>query len=236
MEEVGNRKETGWQQTAEVLAGNMPVYLRPAGGGQLQLLSCLRFDAAALEATLKWPEDSEDRPPPVAAAVQLYLRAPQFLSITEGEVSRLEEQHPPLVGITCAASSRVYPLRQHPRYLAWGRVRLGEPQEADYFYYDDEMRRLNVSEGGFGLRMPSRGWHLGDSVRFALEARLSEDPVEAARWPELKLRGTALLRSRAAQPDGANQEHFGFAFTQLADYQRDVLKLWLTAIHVYRRQ
>ena len=39
MEEVGNRKETGWQQTAEVLAGNMPVYLRPAGGGQLQLLS-----------------------------------------------------------------------------------------------------------------------------------------------------------------------------------------------------
>ena len=58
----------------------------------------------------------------------------------------------------------------------------------------------------------------------------------AARWPALKLRGTALLRSRAAQPGNSDQEHFGFAFTQLADYQRDVLQLWLTAIHVYRRQ
>lgn len=236
MDEVGRREGSGWQETAEVLASAVPVYLRTTGDGQLHLLHCLRFDAAGLEAALQWPADSDDQPPPVATAVQIYLRAPQRLSITEGEVSRLEEQHPPLVAVRCAAKSRVYPLRQHPRYQAWGRVRLGEPQEADYFYYDDEMHQLNVSAGGFGLRMTSRGWHLGDSVRFALEARLSEDPAEAARWPELKLRGTALLRSRAVQPDSANQEHFGFAFTQLADYQRDVLQLWLTAIHVYRRQ
>ena len=81
MDETGNRADSGWHETAEVLAGAVPVYLRAAGNGQLHLLHCLRFDAAGLEATLRWPADSDDQPPPVGTAVQIYLRAPQRLSI-----------------------------------------------------------------------------------------------------------------------------------------------------------
>lgn len=234
------RKNKEQSSSEEVISADTPVYVRLncSGEQRIELLRCARFDRAEMTAILEWLADescvdvSAPQPP---QHVQCYVSREGNVYEIEGELVRVEATKPCLLAINVAPQANTYRLRQHERYQVWGRLRLGETGESDYFYHNIDPLPLNVSFGGFGLQISSVGWNIGDQVRFSLEAYLDIRGEIGWRRPILRLRGDAVLRSRVPVAGSDHIEHFGFKFHNLAEYQMAALRLWLATNQVCRR-
>lgn len=227
------------RSSAEVLAADTPVYLRCFCDGveRIELLRCVRYDQNERLAVLEWLGENGDAGEPclpqAGQQVKCYLSSDGQLFVIGGEIVRVEATEPSLLTVRLQPQANVYRLRRHERYHVWGRLGLGEPGDSDYFYHNIDPLPLNVSLGGFGLRLNPQGWKTGDRVRFALEAYLDKDGQPDWQRPVLRLRGEAVLRTRDQAGQGA--EYFGFKYVELAEYQLRALKLWLATNQAYRR-
>ena len=236
-----NRQANEVRETASVLQADVPVYLRyqVEDHERTELLRCLRFDPDDLTVELEWfaqpGEFSVPVPPTVGETVQCFTSENGYLCSTAGVLLRIDESPAPVLKIQLGTSMSAYRIRQYERYPVWGRLCLGEPGEGDYFYHNEDPLPLNVSLGGFGLRLMPQGWKLGDSVRFALEACQPDSCEEQDNKPVLRLRGKAVLRSQKALDDEQDRQHLGFEFDSLPEYQLRALRLWLATTHVYHR-
>ena len=234
------RKSKQQSPSVEVIAADTPVYVRLdcSGEQRIELLRCARFDRAEMTAILEWLADDNcvDIPAPQPPqSVQCYVSREGMVYEIESELVRVEATRPCLMAVKIAPQANAYRLRQHERYQVWGRLRLGETGESDYFYHNIDPLPLNVSFGGFGLQISSVGWKIGDQVRFSLEAYLDIEGEPGWRRPVLRLRGDAVLRSRVPVAGSDDKEHLGFKFLNLAEYQVAALRLWLATNQVCRR-
>jgi hypothetical protein len=227
--------------SAEIVAADTPVYMRCICGQEerIELLRCQRFDSEERTAVLEWLADDNGasalKPPQPPQPVKCYISSEGLLYEIAGELLRAESTHPALLAIRIEPEANAYRLRQYERYQVWGRLKLGEQGESDYFFHNLEPLPLNVSFGGFGLQLTPMGWNIGDRVRFSLEAYLDIEGQPGWQRPVLRLRGEADLRSRVPVAGKADKEHFGFKFVDLAQYQIDALRLWLATNQVCRR-
>ncbi|MBN2081014.1 PilZ domain-containing protein [bacterium] len=241
IEPRSNRQLHEVRETAKVLQADVPVYLRYQVDNQehTELLRCLRFDLADLAVELEWfaqpGEFSVPVPPAVGEAVQCFTSENGYLCSTTGVLLRIDESPAPVLKIQLGNSMSAYRIRQYERYPVWGRLCLGESGEGDYFYHNEEPLPLNVSFGGFGLRLIPQGWRIGDRIRFALEACQPASCDEHVDKPVLRLRGNAVLRSQQELDDDKDRRHLGFEFDSLPEYQLRALRLWLATTHVYHR-
>lgn len=228
------------QASADVVAADTPVYVRLDCNGEerIELLRCARFNTTELMAVLEWLADDgveEVLPPQPPQQVQCFISRQGLLYEIKGELLRIEATQPCLITIRLEPRANAYKLRQYERYRVWGRLRLGEAGDSDYFYHNLEPLPLNVSFGGFGLQLSSVGWNTGDQVRFSLEAYLDIEGRLGCQRPVLRLRGEAVLCSRVPVAGKDDAEHFGFRFSNLGEYQMGALRLWLATNQVCRR-
>jgi hypothetical protein len=236
-----DREASEQRPSSEVLAPDTPVYLRCVcdGNERIELLRCVRYDNDEHQAVLEWlaenGDDGEPCLPPAGQPVKCYLSSAGELFVIAGEIRRVEATQPSLLTLGLDPLAHAYRLRRHERYHVWGRLGLGEPGESDYFYHNRDPLPLNVSLGGFGLKLDPRGWKIGDRVRFVLEAYLDKAGEPDWRRPVLRLRGEAVLRTRTLGPAGDAAEYLGFKYAELAGYQQQALQLWLATNQAYRR-
>lgn len=236
-----NREASEQRPSADVLAPDTPVYVRCVCDGEerIELLRCVRHDADERVTVLEWLAENgaagESCLPQTGQQVKCYLSSAGELFVIAGEILRIETTKPSLLTLGLEPQAQVYRLRRHERYHVWGRLGLGEPGDSDYFYHNRDPRPLNVSLGGFGLKLDPQGWKLGDRVRFALEAYLDKAGEPDWHLPVLRLRGEAVLRTRIQDPAAGPAEYFGFKYAELAGYQQRALQLWLATNQAYRR-
>jgi hypothetical protein len=255
------RKATRIVKTADMFKPAKPVYLRftHADSERVELLKCARFDADELMATVEWLPELPGSSPvalhPDQPVTCYYLRE-DLLCATEGRVERIDPTRPTLLTLAVDPETAAFKLRRYERLAVLGRLRLGEPGDTGYFYYNDMPLPMNVSLGGFGLRMSPQGWRSEDQIRFVLEAIIMEEDEEeppaddsagaqasaepgdiaAEELPVLNLQGTAVLRNRIPIEGDSEHEYFGFEFVDLSRYQHAELGLWLATANIRRRE
>ena len=218
-------------KTAEVFSTGMPVHLRGSMGGAERMVpvTCVGVGPQGEELMLQWTEEAstQSQPPVQGLPIQVYTVASGVLYVTSGEVAEISQGSTPLIRCETKELCVAIPMRKHTRYRVRGQVRLGDVGQPNTYRQQDP-ETMDISEGGFGLPVPDRGWAAGQEVGFHLRVWVDRGGEPLTAYPVLELGGRAAVRS--VRPTGHEDEVFvGLQFTSLLEIQEQALQLWLAA-------
>jgi hypothetical protein len=218
-------------RTAEVFSTGMPVHLRGNMGGAERMVpvTCVGVSPQGEELMLQWSEEAsaQSAPPARGLPIQVYTVASGVLYVTSGEVSEITEGKVPLIRCETKDLCVAIPMRKYTRYQVRGQVRLGDVDQP-HAYRQQEPESMDISEGGFGLPVPDRGWATGQEVGFHLRVWVARGGEPLTAYPILELGGRAFIRN--VRPTGNEGEVFvGLQFSSLLEIQEQALQLWLAA-------
>ncbi len=165
--------------------------------------------------------------------VRLSTGEKRILFVVEGTVAQVLPGDPGGVAVTVPAECAGFNRRRHPRYELLAQIQIFPTGESSSVAPSEQVP-VDLSLGGFGLRVPDPGWPVGVSVRYQLDMA----PVQTASGlnvaPGLRLQGQAILRRRVDQADGLML--LGFEFADMSGYRENVLQFWLDTFNVYLRE
>jgi hypothetical protein len=165
--------------------------------------------------------------------VRLSTGEKRILYVVEGVVASVIPDVMTSALISIEPACKGYNRRRHPRYDLRAYVKLG-PGEGNYTFAPSQPVSVDLSIGGFGLRMPETGWAVDTRVHYELDVVVGETGSGINAVPAIRLQGEAEVRRRMEQPN--NVVLFGFEFVEMSGYRAGVLQFWLDTFNVYMRE
>ena len=168
-------------------------------------------------------------PPPGKAVTCFIVEQGRFFNML-GEVKTVYSGELPVIDITVPTHCAAVSLRKTQRFVALGRFRLGDPGD-HRVYYQHKQQLLDVSQGGFGVEIPSSLWEVDDVLPFSLDVCVpGDDGKPASGYPTMSIEG--LARVCAAKKDGGKMK-LGLAFHSINSQAKSMLQYWLTTFGEY---
>jgi hypothetical protein len=165
--------------------------------------------------------------------VRLSTGEKRILYVVEGRVITLHS------GVLTSAIVEVpgqcpgYNRRRHPRYELTASAKAG-PDAEHFAFAPASPVSIDLSLGGFGLRLPDPGWPVGLHIFYELEVQSGQTGSGLSAVPAIRLQGAAVIRRRVEQANGVIL--LGCEFEDLSGYRASVLEFWLDTFNVYLRE
>ncbi|MBN2081013.1 PilZ domain-containing protein [bacterium] len=235
---MADSNKAGGAVTAEVFKTGAQVHLRGHLGSAEKMVPvmCMGVQGPEKELVVQWTEDSSEQAhlPQPGLAVQFYTVATGVMYIARGQVVNLSDGRLPRIRNKIDAVCLAVPLRQSPRYLVQGQVRIGEPGD-NTAYRQNQPHAMDISLGGFGIQVHNRGWLAGQETGFQLKIWVDRGGQPDPAMPELQLHGRITIR--AVRPSDSPQlVNLGAEITELSRSQLNTLQMWLAAHEIYLRE
>lgn len=211
------------------------LYLHYYSGSQrvMAVIEPASYDPGSGVLKARWPEaaSSDYGPPASGEPAVASLHSGGMLHLIDALVAGSTGEGRASLQLQLAPIADSFNRRRHPRFVLEADVELAA-QDGGSSFTSTGTVPLNISQGGFGLKLPgAAGWEAGSAVEFTLDVQAHHG---SAGLPGIRLQGKAAVRRNQPLESGGVQ--LGCEFTELSEYRASVLRFWLDSFSVYLRE